>query len=123
MNPTKSLLTLLVCLLPLSVSAEEYVCNMVYQDGTKNSYLLSVKRSGEQFVIETNDFLGETGTFTKEQILEDKSQIALTRLGNEDLVQVFLLNKETHRITYNWITTEEEPFYWVPRRGTCMVRE
>jgi len=114
---------LLVFLLPITVSAEEYVCNMVYQDGTKNSYLLSVKRSGEQFVIETNDFLGETGTFTKEQILEDKSQIALTRLGNEDLVQVFLLNKETHRITYNWITTEEEPFYWVPRRGTCMVRE
>ena len=26
MNPTKSLLTLLVCLLPLSVSAEQYVC-------------------------------------------------------------------------------------------------
>ena len=96
---------------------------MVYQDGTKNSYLLSVKRSGEQFVIETNDFLGETGTFTKEQILEDESQIALTRLDNEDLVQVFLINKETRRITYDWITTEETPFYWVPRRGTCMVRE
>jgi len=114
---------LLVCLLPITVSAEEYVCNMVYQDGTKNSYLLSVKRSGEQFVIETNDFLGETGTFTSEQILEDENQIALTRLDDAGLVQVFLLDKDSLEITYDWIFMGNEPDFWVPRRGTCMVTD
>ena len=114
---------LLVCLLPMSVSAEEYVCNMVYQDGSKESYLASLKRNGEQFVLVTNGFFEEKGTFTKEQILEDENQIALTRLYNDDLVQVFLINKVTRRITYDWIFTGDKPYEWVPRRGTCMVSE
>ena len=114
---------LLVCLLPLSVSAEEYVCNMVWQDGSKDSYLLSLQRRGEQFVLETNTALGEVGTFTSEQILEDENQIALTRLGNGGLVQVFLLDKESLKITYDWIFTDDKPDFWVPRRGTCMVTD
>ena len=114
---------LLVCLLPMSVSAEEYVCNMIWQDSSKDSYLLSLERRGEQFVLEANTLLTEVGTFTSEQILEDENQIALTRLGNSGLIQVFLLNKDSLKITYDWIFTDDEPDFWVPRRGTCMVRE
>ena len=114
---------LLVCLLPLSVSAEEYICNISIWQQPEEPYLLSVNRRGEQFVLESTNLLGGNGTFFSEQIQEDKLKITLTRLGIGGFAEVILINKESLRISLIGIQTEYTPDYWVAQRGTCMVRE
>ena len=122
MNPFKTLLTLIVYLLPLSVSAEEYVCSMSYEDASNNPYVLSVKREDGQFVLNSNDVLGGKGTFSAEQIQEDETLIAMTELYLGGMVEVLLIDKENLKIEHDQISTEGNIF-WVPRRGACMVRE
>ena len=113
---------LLICLLPLSVSAEEYVCSMSYEDASKNPYVLSVKREGGQFVLKSNNLLGGSGTASAKQIQEDETLIAMTELHLGGMVEVFLIDKEGLKIEHDQISTRGNIF-WVPRRGTCMVRE
>ena len=121
MNPTKTLLTLFVCLLPLSVIAEEYVCSMSYEDRSLQPYVLSVKRDGEQFFKETTN-AERWEKYSGRQIQEDESQIALTKLFLGGMVEVLLIEKESLKVEHEQISTEGNIF-WIPRRGTCMVRE
>ena len=112
---------LLICLLPLSVSAEEYVCSMYYEDLSLQPYVLSIKRNGEQFVSETTN-ADRLEKYSGRQIQEDETQIALTKLFLGGMVEVLLIEKESLKVEHEQISTEGNIF-WVPRRGTCMVRE
>ena len=113
---------LLVCLIPITVSAEEYVCSMYWDEPSFAPYVLSVKRSGEQFVLNSNNMLGGNGTFSAEKIQEDAEQIAITQLYAGGVIEVFLINKESLKIEHNQVSTEGNIF-WINRRGTCMVGE
>ena len=95
---------------------------MSYEDASNNPYVLSVKREDGQFVLNSNDVLGGKGTFSGEKIQEDETLIALTELYLGGMVEVFLIDKEILKIEHDQISTEGNIF-WVPRRGTCMVRD
>jgi hypothetical protein len=49
MNPTKTLLTLLICLSSLSVSGEEYICSAIYDDQSA-TITSTFKRTEEGFL-------------------------------------------------------------------------
>ena len=95
---------------------------MSYEDASNNPYVLSVKREDGQFVSNSNDVLEGEGTFSTEQIQEDETLIAMTELYLGGMVEVFLIDKESLKIEHDQISTRGNIF-WVPRRGTCMVRE
>ena len=134
MNPTKTLLTLLVCLLPLSVSAEQYVCNF-YMSGSDTEIRDMVKfnRTDSGFSVEARDDNQQEANGAKPlrdyewAVMENEEAISLTALNQgvdwipQRYLKIILINKKTltvrgFDIAYNDIA------YWV-RRGTCMVTD
>jgi len=122
MNPTKSLLTLLVCLLPLSVSAEQYVCTTTSsvdslvttrtfertKSGFNATFVTTFKDSDGRLVSDVREevFGGvEHELFTTHVIERQRSILLIKHFVSS--VDVHIIDKSAMEVTSSWVFAGE----------------